>query len=215
MSLQTEVRAWVVASAAAFALSAIGYRVVTAPKLPDLNPTVAHIDAATGAWANASAQQMASVSAIERDLRAQLWHVDRFLTDGSLTLQAARGAINTANEQLTHVAPLLDSTRAAVDAVPLTLTHLTDTVDAARPILTNADGAVGDFRRFITAPALTATLDNVAAVTGSAAAISADAHKVTDKMTADYLKPTPWYIWPVKRGSELLDVAAAVARHTP
>lgn len=212
MNWQSELRAWTLASAGVFALSAIGYRVMTAPKLPDLNPTVAHLDAATAAWASASAQQVASVSAIERDLRAQLWHVDRFLNTGTDTLQAARGAINTAKDQLTHVAPLLDSTRAAVDAIPPAIKQITD---GTQPILANADGAVGDFRKFITAPALTDTISNVSSVTGSAAAIGVDARKVADKTTADYLKPVPWYMYPVKKGSELLDIGAAVARHAP
>lgn len=215
MTWQSETRAWAVASAAAFCLSAIGYRVMTAPKLPDLSSTVAHIDAATGAWANASAQQVASVSAIERDLRAELWHVDRFLLAGTNTLQAAQGAIDTANGQLTHVAPLLDATRSAVDALPKTLEHVNTAVDAVHPIFANADGAVGDFRRFLTAPALTHTISNVDDLVGSWAAISGDGRRVADKMTADYFKPVPWYLYPVKKGSELLDIGAAVARHTP
>lgn len=203
------------ASAVAFCLSAIGYRVMTAPKLPDLSSTVAHIDAATGAWSKASAQQVESVSAIERDVRAQLWHVDRFLNAGTNMLTAAQGAIDTANVQLTHVAPLLDATRGAVDAIPDTLKHVNDAADGVKPLLASADGAVGDFRRFLTAPALTHTIVNVDDLVGSWAAISADGRKVTDKMTADYFKPVPWYLYPVKKSSEILDIGAAVARHTP
>lgn len=212
MSWQSETRAWTLAAAGVFALSAIGYRVMTAP---DLSRTVAHLDAATGAWAKASDQQAEAMIHIQHDIRAELWHVDRLLLDGSRTLQAARGAINTANDQLTHIAPLLDSTRAAMDSLPPAVQRITDDADAIRPILANSDGAVTDFRHFMTAPELTATLGNVASVTGSAAAISADARKVSDKLTTDYLKPVPWYLWPVKRGGQLLDIGAAVARHTP
>lgn len=215
MTWQSETRAWAVASAAVFCLSVIGFRVLTAPKIPDLTPVVANINKATGAWSQASAQQVASVAAIERDVRAELWHVDRFLLAGSNTLQAAQGAINTANLQLTHVAPLLDSARAAVDAIPPAIQHVTEDADGVRPILANADGAVGDFRRFMTAPALTATISNVDAMTAAWAATSGDLRKVADKMTADYFKPVPWYLYPVKKSSELLDIGAAVARHTP
>lgn len=212
MSLQSEIRQWAVASAAVFCMGAVGYRVVTAP---DVTPVVKHLDAATGAWADASAKQAASMTAIQRDVRVELWHVDRLLTDGSQTLQAARGAINTANDQLTHVAPLLDSTRAAMDSLPPAVQHITEDADTIRPVMAQADGAVGDMRRLMAAPEITETFGNVASVTGSAAAISADARKVSDKMTADYLKPVPWYLWPVKRGGQLLDIGAAVARHTP
>lgn len=209
MSWQSEIRAWAVASAAVFCMGAIGYRVMTAP---DLAPVVAHLDTATGAWANASAKQAESMTAIQHDIRVELWHVDRLLLDGSQTLQAARGAINTANDQLTHVAPLLDSTRAAVDAIPPAIKQITDDT---RPIMANADGAVGDFRKFISAPAITDTLGNVATITGNAAAITTDGRKVSDKMTDDFLKPVPWYMYPVKKGSQLLDIFSAVARHTP
>lgn len=215
MSIPSEIRAWAVASAAAFCLCAIGYRVITAPKIPDLTATIAHIDAATGTWSNASAQQASSVSAIERDVRAELWHVDRVLLDGSKTLQEAQGAIDTANGQLTHVAPLLDATRSAVDAIPSAVKQIADDADGIRPILANADGAVTDVRWFIRQPALTDTIGNVSSMTASWAAISVDGRKVTDKVTADYLKPVPWYLWPVKRSGELLDIGAAVARHTP
>lgn len=215
MNWQSETRAWAVASAAAFCLSAIGYRVVTAPKLPDLSPTVAHIDAATGAWANASAQQVASVSAIERDIRAQLWHVDRFLNAGTDTLTAAQGAIGTANAQLTHVAPLLDATRGAVDAARDAAASVAPVMRGVQPVLANADGAVRDFRRFLTAPALNATISNVDNLTAAWARISINGAKITDKMTSDYFKPVPWYLYPVKKGSELLDIGAAIARHTP
>lgn len=209
MNWQTELRAWVVASAAIFALSAIGYRVMTAP---DLAPVVAHLDKATGAWADASAKQAESMTAIQRDVRTQLWHVDRLLNDGSNTLKAARGTFNTLNDQLTHVGPLLDSTRDAVNAIPPAIKQITDDT---RPVLAQADGAVADVRKFITAPALTDTLGNVATITGNAAAITTDGRKVSDKMTADFLKPVPWYMWPIKKGSQLLDIGSAVARHTP
>lgn len=215
MNWQQETRAWALASAGVFCLCSIGYKVAIMPKLPDLKPTVAHVDAATGAWANASAQQVASVQAIERDLRAELWHVDRLLTEGSGTLSAARGAIGTLNGSLTHVAPLLDSLKASSDAIPPAIQHVTDDADALRPILANADGGVSDLRRFLQAPALTDTITNVASMTGSGAAIAADGRKIVDKETADFLKPVPWYLKPIKRGGQIIDITAAVARHVP
>lgn len=193
-------------------MSTIGARVLTAPPIPDLSPTVKHIDAATGAWASASAQQVASVAAIERDLRAELWHVDRFLTTGSGTLQAAQGAIDTLNLQLTHVAPLLDAATVTVASIPPAVKQVTNGIT---PVLINADGAITDVRAFIDQKPLTETLGNIDKLTGEWAAISGDFRQVSDKTTADYLKPVPWYLWPVKRSGELLDIGAAVARHTP
>lgn len=214
MTWQSEVRAWALASAGVFALSAIGYRVV---KLPDINGTVNHINAATGAWSDASKQQIQSVAAIERDLRAEMWHLDRTLGIVDVTLRTAQGtlsgvteAVSTTDKQLASVGPLLDSARAATDAIPSTLL-------AAQNTLTNGNGAVTDFRTYMAQdqPALAATLVNVQSVTNSTAGITEDARKVTDKMTQNYLKPVPWYMWPVKRLGDVWDISAAIARHAP
>lgn len=86
-----------------------------------LGDTISHVNQAAAEWATASKQQAASASAIERDIRVELWQVDR-------TLKAASGAINTANEQLAHVGPLLDATRGAVDQSNRTLTTANDTI---------------------------------------------------------------------------------------
>jgi hypothetical protein len=104
-------RAWALASAGVFCLSAIGYRVLTAP---DLTPAVTHLDAASAQWAAASAQQAKSVTAIERDVRAELWHVDRTLTTADGTMQAATGAVN-------HVGPLLDALKGTSEQATNTL----------------------------------------------------------------------------------------------
>jgi hypothetical protein len=124
------------------------------------------------------------------------------------TADAATQTALTAREQLTHVAPMLDAATGALDAIPDTLRHVDSAAD-------NANGAVTDFRKFLNAPALSATVTNTAAMTGSWAAISFDAERVADKETKDFLKPVPWYLWPVKRSGEILDIGAAVARHTP
>ncbi len=178
MTWQSETRAWALASAGVFCLFSIGYRVWTAPKLPDLNPTVAHIDAATKSWSDASAQQVTSVSAIEKDIRAQLWHVDRVLNSGSDTLKAATGtlqastrALDTANDQLTHVAPVLDAAKGSLDAIPPAITQITKDVP---PLIANANGAVTDVRKFITSPDLMATVGNVEGITEHTEGMSAD-----------------------------------------
>lgn len=215
MTWQSEVRAWALALAGAFALSTIGYRVLTLPKVPDLNGIVTHIDAATGAWSAASKQQVQSVAAIERDLRAEMWHVDRSLTTVDGTLRVAQGTLSeltetvgTANRQIASVGPLLDSARTATDAIPPVLRSLPPMVD-------EANGAVTDFRQFMQRPSLLDTIDNTGRITGSAAAIAGNAQKVSDKLTNDFLKPVPWYKVPFKYSGDFIDIAAAVARHTP
>jgi len=192
--------------------SLISWRVY---KLPDLTHTVANIDAATGAWSKASAAQAASVSAIERDIRAELWHVDRTLVtvDGTLTtaqgtLGAATGAVNTANAQLTHVGPVLDETQATIAQLQNPIAQANERLAQLKQPIDDLHATLLPSQVLISDPAIKGTLDHVDAVTG-------DIAKVSDKMTADYLKPVPWYMWPVKRIGEIWDISAAVARHTP
>jgi hypothetical protein len=58
-------------------------------------------------------------------------------------------------------------------------------------------------------------VSNGAAITGNANGIVGDFRQIADKETKDYLKPVPWYLYPVKKGGELIDIGAAVARHIP
>ena len=136
MTWQSETRAWAVAAAAVFCLGSIGYKVSLMPDIPALGPTLSQVDAtlsnvnrATATWSQASAQQVRSIGDIERDLRAELWHIDRLTQEGSQTLQAAQGAIGTAQEQLTHVAPLLDATQRTVSAAQPAIEHITTDAD--------------------------------------------------------------------------------------
>lgn len=224
MTWQSEIRAWAVASAAAFCMGSLGYRALT---LPDLSPTVtranAALDTVNRPCKGASCGTLASIDKvvvkigdIAVDTQTQVRQSGMLINSASQSIastsQHLDAAIDTANMQLTHVAPLLDATRGAVGSITPAVQHITESTDG---ILANADGAVGDFRHFMTAPTLADTLSNVASMTQSGAAITADARKVSDKATADFLKPVPWYLYPVKKGSEILDIGAAVARHTP
>lgn len=155
MNWQSEARAWSLAVAGLFCLGAVGYRVLTipdlAPTVAQLTATLANLNAATGQWAAASKQQTASVSAIERDVRAQLWHVDRSLTALNGTLQAAQGAIggvkttlSVTDAQLAHIGPLLDSARAATDSIPISMGKLNSTIDASTQTIKDLDARVND-----------------------------------------------------------------------
>ena len=188
MSWQSEVRAWALAGAGAFALSAIGYRVLTLPKVPDLNGTVSNINAATGAWAKASDQQVKSVTAIERDLRAEMWHLDRTLGTVDGTLQTAQGtlgavtvAVGTANTQIARVGPLLDSARGATEAIQ-------STVASAQPVMDSTATAVKHLDALVSDPAIPKTLDHTEKITGDAQRITKDAADEADKLAHPPLK---------------------------
>jgi hypothetical protein len=190
---------------------------MTAPALPDLNPTVAHIDTATGEWSKASAQQVQSVAAIERDIRAQLWHVDRLLNAGDTTLQAATGAINTANTQLTHVAPVLDAARGSLEAIPPAIKEITN--DAKAPLasfdasMTDLQGLIASGKALVSDPHVTGLIAHADGLVGHAEAITGDLQVVADKETKDFIAPVKWYMIPLKRAGQLWDIGAFAARH--
>lgn len=223
MSWQSETRAWAVASAIVLCFSAIGYKVLKVPVIPDLSATVERVNSTLdiinkpckgkdcGTLANVD-KLIVKVGDIAVDTQTQVKQTGVLINAASASLASTSESVNA---QLGHLGPLLDSARNAADSIPAAIQHVNTAVDGIAPLLADSDGAVGDFRRFLTAPALTSTLANVDSMTGSWSGISADGRKVTDKMTADYLKPVPWYLWPMKRSGELLDVGAAIARHAP
>ena len=80
----------------------------------------------------------------------------------------AQGALGTAQEQLTHVAPLLDAAKGSADAAKTTLDGLVLTETASTK-------AVADFDARLNDPQIPKIEGNVAAMTGSWAGISGDA----------------------------------------
>lgn len=157
-----------------------------------LGETIAHVNQASAAWADASAQQVKSFAAIERDIRVEMWQVDR-------TLQAASSAID-------HVGPLLDSTRATTEQATATLKTTQETVQALQapidqanatlaalqPVIAHTDALVSD-------PKLTATIANVESTTGHLDATAKDVQQEVYK----YTHPG---IWAKVKGA-LLDIA--------
>ena len=194
MTWQSELRAWAVASAAVFCLSAIGYRVMTAPAVPDLAPSVAKLNSAL------------------QELPGTLSHVQS-------TSDAATGLLRAASPAVTK---LSDSAGKLGDAVDLTSHRLNDlcppatAVDAAlHPCGTLADAnrtlatfrgttgqiersllvfnqheadlfgqeqtayagmnkAVGDFDTLVGDPDLRATFHNGATISGNFATMTTD-----------------------------------------
>lgn len=151
-----------------------------------LGDTIAHVNQAAAEWATASKQQAASASAIERDIRVELWQVDR-------TLRTAAGAIATANEQLAHVGPLLDATRATTEQATSTLKTTQQTIQAMQAPITEAtatlqalQAATGHLDDLVSDPHIAATLVNIDGVTSHVNSTSADVQAVVH----GYLHPT-------------------------
>lgn len=183
--------------------------------LPKAESLLAHSDQmavngvkATGVIANSSAQEATEISALTRDVRAQMWHADRTLTTADGTLKTAQGTIGTLNDQLAHVGPLLDSAKKATDAIPPVLNAATGTVAAAKPVLDHLDARITDEH-------VTKLMTHLEGMSASGDGILSDGREVSDKLTTDFLAPQPWYrkVW--RFAGDTFDYGALVARHVP
>lgn len=226
MTWQSETRAWAVALAAVFCLGTIGYK---STKLPDLAPTVKRTNDtldilnAPCKGDSDSCGTVASVGKLVKKIgdiavttQLQVKQSATIINAASQSLTSTSGhlneAIDTLKDQLTHVGPLLDSAKAATDSLPPAVTHFTVSTDE---IFANSNGAVTDFRGFLTNPHLTHTFENVDSMTDSGAGVMWDFRTLGDKYTDEQLKPVKWYMYPEKRAGEILDIGSAIARHTP
>jgi hypothetical protein len=121
-----------------------------------------------------------------------------------------------------HVLTAMDTLNAAAgklgataDAATATLETAQVSIAATQPLLNASTDSVRLLNMRLADPRIAEILQSFKAMSGDGAGILADGRKVADKATADYLKPVRWYMQPVKKGGELIDITAAIARHTP
>jgi hypothetical protein len=107
-----------------------------------------------------------------------------------------------------HVNAAADASTGLLNAGTVALNRLPALEDASA-------GAVQNFNRLISSKSLSDAIEGTAGMTQHGSAILADAQQVADKATADYLKPVPWWKQPIQKAGALIDIGAAVARHTP
>ena len=121
-----------------------------------------------------------------------------------------------------HLSSTADSLKGTADALTgtaqgatATLAEGQRTIKAVQPLLSQltANGA--------SLQATTDTLNDVlkrqaiGKLLDNAAGISGDFRTIADKATADFIRPVPWWQQPIKKSSQLIDIGAAIARHTP
>ena len=123
-----------------------------------------------------------------------------------------------------HLSSTADSLKGTADALTGTAQGATDTlaegkrtIAAAQPLLESSARAVDTFGLAVGDIQHRAdpVIDNLGGIAVHFNAISGQFELVTRKAAADYLRPVPWYMQPVKKGGELIDIGAAIARHTP
>ena len=149
--------------------------------------------------------------------------------------------ITTASgKQVQQTGQLIDATARTMgtvgESVKGTAGHLNKTADAATGTLNAATDMLGEGKRTIAAaqPLLsqltangaslqetTDTLNDtlkrqaIGKLLDNAAGISGDFRTIADKATADFIRPVPWWQQPIKKSGQIIDIGAAIARHTP
>lgn len=156
------------------------------------------------------------------------------LIPGVQQVAANTGSVTVAvRDQLDQTQPLIRNAAAAVSSMS---DHLNKTADAAtlatlqaradletlngsllqfQPLLTAYTRSGDDLNAILERKTITQSIDNFASITGSAAGILSDGKKVTDKATADYLDPKPWWKKIGRYAGDTYDYGALFARHTP
>lgn len=156
-------------------------------------------------------------------------------TEKNVGILAARSAqqVQQTGLLVTAVANNLDTVGAAVRD---TAEHLNKTADAGTGTLNAATATLGEGQRTIAAfqplvaaytqdgydldallkdQAIHTLLANLVSATSQGNAILIDFRQVADKARENYLRPIPWWQQPIHRAGDIIDITAAVARHTP
>ena len=112
----------------------------------------------------------------------------------SLTAHAATGTLDAATDTIGEGKRTIAAAQPLLAQLTANSASLQTTTDTLNDVLKRQ--AIGKF------------LDN-------AAGISGDFRTIADKATADFIRPVPWWQQPIKKSGQLIDIGAAIARHTP
>jgi hypothetical protein len=114
-------------------------------------------------------------------------HINKLADAGAETVQALTVDAKTANAAIASIQPLAEASTRTIDSL---------------------DARIRD-------PRIDALMDHIRGVSESSDAIAGDLRQVADKETKDFLRPTKWYLVPLKRGGQVIDIVSAIARNAP
>ena len=178
---------------------------------PDLKPT---LDAISGPRGTLHEVNKAAVKIGDAIVQTQL--VERATTPHVTTAMDQFGA---AAVHLSGTADALSKTASAgaqtLNALTVDEIALKQPIESANYVILKAGNSVDDFDALLKRKAIGDVLDNLAGATGQGNAILGDFRQVADKARADYRTPVPWYMQPIHRAGDIMDISAAIARHTP
>lgn len=130
------------------------------------------------------------------ELKPTMESIQNAANSASGTAQQATATLAMAQTSIAKLQPLEVAATDEINALHATTLNINSQITANSPYVHNM----------------------LASVSGMAYhwnAISGDFQKVSDKMTTNYLRPVPWWKWPIKQFGNAWDIGAAIARHTP
>jgi hypothetical protein len=173
------------------------------------NATLVNLDKGTAVWAASAKDQAGAVQDLATDAHGMLSHANTALDSVAGVAAHTQGTADAATS-------LLASAKRSTDAIPAALQNVNDVLGDTRSVLLpGIEQSNADLQSLLESHAIQSTLDNVAAITANGNGVMVDFRKVADKETADWLKPVPWWKAPIAKGGQLIDITAAIARHTP
>lgn len=168
------------------------------PETMGLIPAVRQVVRDTGSAVQTMQQQVAQTQPLIVNAATGIKDVSG---EAVTLLRTSNTAVGALNDPQTGLRPLLGHADALVVASTGTVTDINATLQSKA-----VKDAAADFAR---------TMKFTADMSESGAGIMADARRVSDKETADFMKPVKWYMQPIKKAGDIIDIGAAVARHTP
>ncbi len=173
------------------------------------NATLVNLDNGTKVWAAAAKEQAGAIEDLATDAHGTLSQANAALASLQVDAQHLQGTTDAATS-------LLASAQRSTDVIPKSLKNFDALlVDSRSVFLPGLEQSNADLQSILESHAIERTLTNAASLTDNANGIILDGRKVADKMAADYLRPVPWWKQPISKGGELIDIAAAIARHVP
>ena len=172
------------------------------------NATLINLDKGTAVWAASAKDQAGAVRDLATDAHGTLSEVNGV----ALSLHGSADALHT---ELDSLHKTTDQTTALAAALTADAETANQTIAAAQPVLAGFTRDSDDLDALLKDNAIHQTFTSAAATLDNANGILADGRKVADKATADFLKPVPWWKQPLAKGGALIDITAAIARHTP
>ena len=170
--------------------------------------TLDNADKATKIWADSAKTQAGAVQDLATDAHGTLSVANRAIEGVNPVTAALTGEIGDLRETTT-------AATGATLALSGVLTRAQATTEGATATLARTATAISDLDTLLKDQAIQRTMAARRSALEDVHGMSTDGRKVADALTVKFLTPVPWWKQPITKGGELIDIAAAIARHAP